>query len=106
MFLWFVRSIEHMPLLTRIFHSLGSRRREGEGRARICNVPPPHVGGYNLSAFHAGYEISELSEVHQYVGWKLLRTGRSKRSFCTASRMGNVLSNFATKPKPSLPRPS
>jgi hypothetical protein len=45
-------------VFARTFHKLSSRRREEADGARVAPDPPPHVGGYRLSAFRAQYEIS------------------------------------------------
>src|SRR5258705_7290496 len=47
-------------LLTRIFHTRRSRRREEADGPNGGTSPPPHVGGYGMWAFHATYEISRL----------------------------------------------
>jgi len=47
-------------LLARIFHTSRSRRREEAERSRWGTRPPPHVGGYGLSAFRAACEIFGL----------------------------------------------
>src|SRR5258705_12797696 len=47
-------------LLTRIFHTRRSRRREEGDGPNGGTSPPPHVGGYRMWAFHARYEISGL----------------------------------------------
>jgi len=36
----------------RAFHKLRSRRREEADEARVASGPPPHVGGYGLSAIN------------------------------------------------------
>jgi hypothetical protein len=47
-------SDEHRRELTRIVHSLRSRRREEADRTRFGERPPPHVGGYGVSRFLNG----------------------------------------------------
>src|SRR5205085_3368964 len=46
--------------LVRIFHKHCSRRREEADFGRVPTAPPPHVGGYHLSALQSRYEICGL----------------------------------------------
>src|SRR5258705_9108115 len=47
-----------MPPSARIFHARRSRRGEEADGLGGGTSPPPHVGGYELWAFHAQYETS------------------------------------------------
>ncbi|MBM3887805.1 MAG: LamG domain-containing protein, partial [Verrucomicrobia bacterium] len=53
----FMRKQTIMKSPTSVFHTSRSRRRKEAERSRPGTRPPPHVGGYGLSAFRTGCEV-------------------------------------------------